>query len=166
MQILRAAAAALVLGFTAYAHAEQYPDRPVKLVVSYPAGGATDVIGRLLAEGLSERLGQRVIVDNRGGAGGMVGAGSVAKSTPDGYTLIIATATTQAVNPTLFKKTIQYDALKDFTPIGYVGSTPLMLMTHPSVPANNIQELIAHLKKNEAATSYATGGAGSVPHMA
>jgi tripartite-type tricarboxylate transporter receptor subunit TctC len=146
--------------------AETYPDRPVKLIVSYPAGGATDVIGRIVADALGERLGQRVVVENRGGAGGMVGAGAAAKSAPDGYTLIIATATTHAVNPALFKKTISYDALKDFTPISFVGSTPLVLMAHPSVPANTIPELIAYARSKGGEMSYATGGTGSVPHMA
>src|SRR5512139_2860808 len=101
------------------ANAGGYPDRPIHLIVSYPAGGATDLIGRLFAEALG---------DNRGGASGMLGARFAAESKPDGYTLIIATATTHAVNPWLFKGTIGYDAIKDFTPISYVGYTPLVLV--------------------------------------
>jgi tripartite-type tricarboxylate transporter receptor subunit TctC len=166
MRRLLAGFAVLVTLLGVSARAQTSPDRPVRLIVSYPAGGATDTIGRLVAEGLGDRLGQRVIVENRGGAAGMVGAGVAAKSPPDGYTLIIATATTHAVNPALFKKTIQYDALKDFTPITFVGSTPLVLMAHPSVPASNIAELIAYIRTRGDELSYATGGTGSVPHMA
>jgi tripartite-type tricarboxylate transporter receptor subunit TctC len=105
-------------------------------------------------------------VENRARASAMLGAGFVARSAPDGYTLIIATATTHAVNPTLFKKTVPYDALKDFTPISFVASTPLVLVAHPSVPAASIPELIAYIKSRGDALSYATGGMGSVPHMA
>jgi len=158
-------AGSLWLGVTAVS-AQTYPDRPVQLVVSYPPGGATDIIGRLVAESLTAKLGQRVYVENRGGASGMLGAGYVAKSRPDGYTLVIATATTHAVDPTLFKDVITYDAIKDFTPIAYVGYTPLVLVTHPSVPVSNVQELIAYVKSKNGAISYADGGTGSVPHMA
>jgi tripartite-type tricarboxylate transporter receptor subunit TctC len=148
------------------AHAQTYPDRPIQLVVAYPPGGATDIIGRFVAESLGELLGQRVFVENRGGASGMMGAGYVAKSAPDGYTLIIATATTHAVDPYLFKDVIPYDAIKDFTPISFVGYTPLVLVTHPSVPASSVQELIAYVKSKNGNISYADGGTGSVPHMA
>lgn len=155
----------LLLGVTP-SLAQTYPDRPIRLVVSYPAGGATDIVGRLVADSLGKQLGQSVYIENRGGASGMIGAGYVAKAEPDGYTLIIATATTHAVNPTLFKDTITYDALKDFTPISYVGYTPLVLVTNPSVPAKSVQELIAYIKSQNGNVSYADGGTGSVPHMA
>jgi len=148
------------------ANAGGYPDRPIHLIVSYPAGGATDLIGRLFAEALGEKLGQRVVVDNRGGASGMLGARFAAESKPDGYTLIIATATTHAVNPWLFKGTIGYDAIKDFTPISYVGYTPLVLVAHPSVPASNVKEMLAYIDSKKGNISYANGGTGSVPHMA
>ncbi|RDV02013.1 Bug family tripartite tricarboxylate transporter substrate binding protein [Undibacter mobilis] len=148
------------------AHAGDYPDRPVHLVVSYPAGGATDLIGRLLAEALGDKLGQRIVVDNRGGASGMLGARFAAEAKPDGYTIVIATATTHAVNPWLFRNTIGYDAIKSFTPISYVGYTPLVLVAHPSVPASNVKELLAYIKSKNNDISYANGGTGSVPHMA
>jgi tripartite-type tricarboxylate transporter receptor subunit TctC len=148
------------------ARGQTYPNKPIRLVVAYPAGGATDIIGRLLAEVLGNRLGQRIIVENRGGASGMEGARYVARSAPDGYTLIIATATTHAVDPTLFKNVIGYDAIKDFTPISYVGYTPLVLVTNPSVPVSNVQELLAYIKSKNGDISYANGGTGSVPHMA
>ena len=148
------------------ANAAGYPDRPIHLIVSYPAGGATDLIGRLFAEALGDKLGQRVVVDNRGGASGMLGARFAAESKPDGYTLIIATATTHAVNPWLFKNTIGYNAITDFTPISYVGYTPLVLVAHPSVPASNVKELLAYIKSKNGNISYANGGTGSVPHMA
>jgi tripartite-type tricarboxylate transporter receptor subunit TctC len=158
-------ASSLWLG-VASGYAQTYPDRPIQLVVAYPPGGATDIIGRLVAETLGGRLGQRVFIENRGGASGMIGANYVAKASPDGYTLIIATATTHAVDPTLFKDVITYDAIKDFTPISYVGYTPLVLVTHPSVPASSVQELIAYVKSKNSNISYADGGTGSVPHMA
>ena len=149
-----------------FAGAAGYPDRPIHLIVSYPAGGATDLIGRMFAEALGDKLGQRVVVDNRGGASGMLGARFAAESKPDGYTLIIATATTHAVNPWLFKSTIAYDAIKDFTPISYVGYTPLVLVAHPSVPASNVKEMLAYIESKKGNISYANGGTGSVPHMA
>lgn len=158
-------ASSLWLGVT-LGHAQTYPDRPIQLVVAYPPGGATDLIGRLVADALGEKLGQRVYVENRGGASGMMGAGYVAKSAPDGYTLIIATATTHAVDPALFKDTIPYNAIKDFTPISYVGYTPLVLVTNPSVPVSSVQELIGYVKARKGNISYADGGTGSVPHMA
>jgi tripartite-type tricarboxylate transporter receptor subunit TctC len=158
-------ASSLWLGVTS-GHAQTYPNKPIQLVVSYPAGGATDNIGRLVAESLGARLGQRVFIENRGGASGMLGAGYVAKARPDGYTLIIATATTHAVDPTLFKDVITYDAIKDFTPISYVGYTPLVLVTNPSVPASSVKELIAYIKSKNGNISFADGGTGSVPHMA
>jgi tripartite-type tricarboxylate transporter receptor subunit TctC len=158
-------ASSLWLGVTS-GYAQTYPDRPIQLVVSYPPGGATDIVGRLVAESLGERLGQRVFIENRGGASGMIGANYVAKARPDGYTLVIATATTHAVDPTLFKDVITYDAIKDFTPISFVGYTPLVLVTHPSVPASSVQELIAYVKSKNGNISYADGGTGSVPHMA
>ena len=158
-------ASSLWLGVTS-SYAQTYPDRPIQLVVSYPPGGATDIVGRLVAESLGERLGQRVFIENRGGASGMIGANYVAKARADGYTLVIATATTHAVDPTLFKDVITYDAIKDFTPISFVGYTPLVLVTHPSVPASSVQELIAYVKSKNGNISYADGGTGSVPHMA
>jgi tripartite-type tricarboxylate transporter receptor subunit TctC len=158
-------ASSLWLGVTS-SYAQTYPNRPIQLVVAYPPGGATDLIGRLVADSLGENLGQRVYVENRGGASGMMGAGYVAKSAPDGYTLIIATATTHAVDPTLFKDTIPYNALKDFTPISFVGYTPLVLATNPSMPVSSVQELIAYVKSKKGDISYADGGTGSVPHMA
>lgn len=162
--LLSLAMLAFVLGPAA--EAETYPSRPVRLIVSYPAGGATDTIGRIVADGLEGRLGGRVIVENRGGASGMLGSSVAARAAPDGYTLLIATATTHAVNPALFKKTIPYDALKDFTPISFVGSTPLVLLAHPAVPAASVQELISYVRSRGGEISYATGGMGSVPHMA
>lgn len=150
----------------ATARAENYPDRPIHLIVSYPAGGATDIIARLLAEALGEKLGQRVIIENKGGASGMIGARYAAQAAPDGYTLIIATATTHAVDPALFKNVIGYDAIKDFTPISYVGFTPLVLVTNTAVPASNVKELLAYIAAQDGKISYANGGTGSVPHMA
>ena len=157
--------AAIWLGIAA-AQAQTYPDKPIRLVVSYPPGGATDIIGRLVAEVLGNQLGRRIIVENRGGASGMEGARYAARSTPDGYTIIIATATTHAVDPTLFKSVVGYDPIKDFTPISYVGYTPLVLVANPSVPASSVQELLAYVKSKKGDISYANGGTGSVPHMA
>jgi tripartite-type tricarboxylate transporter receptor subunit TctC len=146
------------------AHAA-YPDKPVKLVVPYPPGGATDIIGRVLAQKLTEALGQQVFVDNRGGAGGNIGAAAVAKSAPDGYTLLMAAVTSHSIIQTLEHKTINYSLEKDFAPITMAGSVPLVFVVHPSVPARNIKELIAYAKSKPGELTYASSGPGAPQRM-
>ncbi len=147
------------------AHAAGYPDHAITLVVPYPPGGATDTVARIVGKGLSQRLGQAVVVDNRAGAGTAIGAGAVAKAAPDGYTLLITSNTTFTVNPAL-KPKLPYDAQKDFESLGQIGTSPLVLLAHPSLLANSVKELVAMAKAQPGKLSYASFGAGTTSHFA
>ena len=154
----------LVLSFAQpTAAAQSYPAKPIRLVVPFPPGGATDILGRLFGQGLNESMGRQVIVDNRAGAGGNVGTELVAKAAPDGYTLLMVSASF-SVSPSLYK--LPFDPLKDLTAVSHVANVPFVLVAHPSVPASNIRELIslAQAKPNE--INYASSGIGSAPHLA
>jgi tripartite-type tricarboxylate transporter receptor subunit TctC len=161
-----AIAAAFGLAAPGAAMAAAYPDRPIRLVVPYPPGGATDIIGRVIAQRLSNAVGQQVIVDNRGGAGGNIGAAAVAKAAPDGYTLLMGALTSHSIIQTLESKAINYSLEKDFAPISMVGSVPLVFVVHPSVPANNLSELIAYAKSRPGYLTYASSGPGAPQRMA
>ena len=141
-----------------------YPSKPIRLVIGFPAGGISDVLARALAAKLSQNLGQQMIVDNKPGAGTTIAGDLMAKSAPDGYTLWLHDITTHAINASLYAK-LPYDSLKDFTPIGLVASTPLMLVVHPSTPANNVQELIGLLKARPGHYSYGSSGNGTIVHL-
>jgi len=154
----------LILGFSAAVHAA-YPDRPIKLIVPYPPGGATDVIGRILAKNLGESLGQQVLVENRGGAGGNIGAEAVAKANPDGYTLLMGAVTSHSTMATLEKGKLRYDLLKDFTPIMIVGSVPLVVVVNPNVPVRTLKGLVEYAKANPDKLNYASSGAGAPQRM-
>jgi tripartite-type tricarboxylate transporter receptor subunit TctC len=149
---------------TAPAMAETYPDKPIKLVVPFTPGGSTDVLGRLLAKKLTETLNASVVVENRAGAGTIVGADYVAKSAPDGYTLLLSAATTFTINPVTYSK-LPYDSLKSFDAIALVGSTGLVLLANPAVKANSLKELVANAK-NGPALNYGSFGAGTTAHFA
>ena len=138
-----------------------YPDKPIRLIVPYPPGGATDIIGRIVAQKLGEQLGQQVVVDNRGGAGGNVGAEAAAKSPADGYTLLMGALTAHSTMATLEKATIRYNLIKDFAPIMVVGSVPLVVVVNPQVPANSLKELMAYGKANPDKLNFASSGAGA-----
>ena len=155
--------AALALPGVAYA---SWPDRPIKLVVPYAPGGATDVIGRIVAQRLSVSLGQQVIVENRGGAGGNIGADAVAKARPDGYTLLMAAMTSHSTIATLEKGRLKYDILKDLSAIQVIGYVPLVFVTNPSVPVTTFQQLIEYTKSNPTKISYASSGPGAPQRMA
>jgi tripartite-type tricarboxylate transporter receptor subunit TctC len=164
--VFQRAALALASGlFAAAALAQPYPAKPIKLVVPYPPGGATDVIGRVMAQRLTTALGQQVVVDNRGGAGGNIGADLVAKSTPDGYTLLMGALTSHSIMATLEKGTIAYNLERDLVPVSIVGSVPLVWVVHPSLPVKDLKELIAHAKANPGKLSYASSGAGAPQRM-
>ena len=155
---------ALVLGFSGMVHAA-YPDRPIKLVVPYPPGGATDVIGRILAKNLGDSLGQQVVVENRGGAGGNIGAEAVAKASPDGYTLLMGAVTSHSTMATLEKGKLRYDLLKDFSPVMIVGSVPLVVVVNPNVPVRTLKGLVEYAKANPDKMNYASSGPGAPQRM-
>src|SRR5947207_1784744 len=142
----------------------KYPDHPIRLVIPFPPAGPTDIIGRMAAEKLTAMLGQNVLVDNKTGAAGSIGAMEVKHAKPDGYTLLFATSSTHAINPTAFVKP-PYDPIKDFTPISSICVNPLILMTHPSMP-DSVAGLIDLMKKNPGKYSYASSGIGSILHLA
>ena|SRR6478672_11557367 len=141
-----------------------YPSRAIRMVVPSSAGGGSDIVARIIAPKLSERLGQQVVVDNRPGAGTLIGGDVVAKSAPDGYTLLMAISTL-ATNPVIYKK-MPYDALRDFAPITQVTSLPNILVVHPSVPARTVRELIAFARAHPGQLSYGSPGTGTNPHLA
>jgi len=143
---------------------EPYPSRPLKFILPFPPGGGTDLLGRLLAERLAANLGQPVVTENRGGAGGNVGAEAAARSAPDGYTIVLV-APSLAISPTLYSK-LNYDPVKDFAPIGLVASVPNVMVTHPSVPASNLQEFIALAKSKPGGMNFGSGGSGTSNHLA
>ena len=142
----------------------KYPERTIRLVVPFPAGGATDVAGRMFADKLSQLLGQSVIVDNKGGASGSIGSSEVKNAKPDGYTLLVATSSTHAINPTAFVHP-PYDPIKDFTPIASVCVNPIVFFTHPSFPPS-VMEFVDLIKKNPGKYSYGSAGIGSIIHLA
>ena len=158
------AALALLVAWAAPVAAQSYPARPLKLIVPYPPGGGGDLVGRYFAQKLTDSLGMTVVVDNRGGAGGNIGTDAGAKSAPDGYTLTLATNGV-AINHTLYPK-IPFDVIKDFAPVSMLGSTPMLVLVHPSVPARSIAELVALDKAKPGALNHGTAGIGSPQHLA
>ena len=141
-----------------------YPSKPIRMVVGFPAGGISDVLARALAARMSQSVGQQVVVDNKPGAGTTIAGELIAKSAPNGYTIWLQDITTHAINASLYAK-LPYDSLRDFTPISLVASTPLMLVVHPSTAAGNVQELIALLKARPGHYSYASSGNGTIIHL-
>jgi tripartite-type tricarboxylate transporter receptor subunit TctC len=161
-RVLGAIACALALPL---ALAQTYPAKPVKLVVPFPPGGATDVVARTLGQKLSEAWGQPVVVENRTGAGGNIGADVVAKAAPDGYTLLVASPAEIAINPHLYPQ-MPYDAAKDLVPVAQLATAPLVLVVHPSVPAKTVDDLIRLAKAQPAKINFASSGSGGPQHMA
>ena len=157
-----ALAAALLAPLAA---AQNYPHKPIRVIVSVPAGGTPDVTARLVTPGLSSLLGQQLVVDNRGGAGGLIGAELAANATPDGYTLFISSPGALTILPHL-RKSVPYDTLRDFAPIGLISIGPFLLITHPSVPARTVKELIALAKAQPGKLNYASAGNGTANHLA
>lgn len=163
LSCLMAGAAALALPL-AHAQAQSYPDRPIKLVVPFAPGGATDILGRLLATSLGERLGQPVVVENRPGAGTVVAGALVAKAPPDGYTLLLGASTTLTLNPVI-RNPLPYDPLRSFTPLGLVADMGLVLVAHNETPARTLPELVALAKTDPDKLSYGSFGTGSSVHF-
>jgi tripartite-type tricarboxylate transporter receptor subunit TctC len=166
-RVIRSIALAAALGAlgAGQALAQAYPSKPVKMIVPFPPGGPTDVQARIVAQRLGERFGQPVVVENRGGAGGMLGSDAVAKSAPDGYTLLMGASGPHAVG-VLTRKEPPYDPLRDFTPLSLVSYSPLMLVVHPSVKANSVAELIALAKAQPGKLNYGSFGNGTMAHFA
>jgi tripartite-type tricarboxylate transporter receptor subunit TctC len=164
MQSRAALLAAIALTAQAAAAAQAYPEKPVRVVVPATAGGALDVVARQLMQKLGESLGAQFIVDNRGGAAGSIGAENVARSAADGYTLMFASSSVLAINPTLGAKTT-YDVLRNFAPVILVGYAPNVLAVHPSLPARTVKELIAVAKARPGTLAFASNGAGTLSHL-
>jgi len=162
--IVRAVLLTAALLGTAQAQTSSYPSRPTRIVVGFVAGGPSDLVARIVAQGLSERMGQPFVVENRPGATGTIGAELVAKAPPDGYSLYLASQTTHAVAPALLPR-VGYDPLKDFVTIVRVAHNPLLMVVHPSMPVKSFKELVALARSRPGQINYATGGIGSSPHM-
>jgi tripartite-type tricarboxylate transporter receptor subunit TctC len=158
-------AAILVASLGAVAAQSSYPDRPITMVVTFTAGGSSDVLARAVADALSRGLGKQVIVDNRPGAGGHVGAESVAHAAPDGYTILFGTNGALGIGPALYKN-LRYDAARDLSPVGILHKLPLLLIVNPSVPAKNLRELIDYVRANPGKLSFASAGVGTVSDLA
>ena len=158
------AAAALLLTGSTFAQTSAYPDKPIRFVVPYPPGGGTDVIARIVQDRLRAALGQSIVIDNRGGAGGSIGTDVVAKSAPDGYTVLF-TLSSHTINPAIFSK-LGFDTARDFEPVGTVCSLPQILVANPQFPANTVQQLIAMAKDKPGSLAFASVGNGSPGHLA
>jgi len=155
--------AALVLATCAHAAQAQYPNRPIKLIVPFPPAGATDIVGRIVAQKLGEQMGQSVVVENKPGAGGSIGSDLAAKSAPDGYALLMATSSTHSIGPVLQK--LPYDPLKDFAPITHVANVPNVLVVSPVLPVASVKELIAYAKARPGQLNFASSGVGTIVHL-
>lgn len=157
-------AAAALWTQAAGAQTPAYPTRPVTLVVPFPAGSTTDLVGRLLAEELGKSLGQNVIVDNRGGAGGTIGTETVARAAPDGYTILMGTIGTHSINPAVYAR-INYDPIADFAPIIQFGAAPNVLVVNPSLPVKTVKDLVAYIRARPGQVNYASSGNGTSNHL-
>ena len=161
----RTALGLLAAALAAPARAQDFPSRPIRMVVPYPPGGASDVIARLLAGPMGEALGQSIVVENRAGANGGIAAELVARSAPDGYTLLMGNAGPNALNQALLGRRLAYDSVADFTPISLVSAVPMVLAAHPGLGARDLQALLALVRARPGEINYATGGIGSAPHL-
>jgi tripartite-type tricarboxylate transporter receptor subunit TctC len=158
--------AAVLVGSPLVANAQSdYPNKPIRLIVAFPAGGSTDIVGRIVAQKLSERLGQAIVVENRGGAGGTIGTDAAAKAAPDGYTLTLGTTSTMAVAPGAYSK-LGYDSVKSFSPISLVAVTPYLLVVNPELPAKSLAELVTLAKSQPGKLNFASAGNGSTTQLA
>jgi tripartite-type tricarboxylate transporter receptor subunit TctC len=159
------AAAAFAIAAASVASAQTYPSKPVRMIVNFAPGGGTDIVARAMAVEFTKTLGQQVIVENRAGANGNIGADAVAKAAPDGHTLLMSTNAAIVINPHLYKK-LPFDPLTDFAPVSQVATLPFVLVTHPSVPAKSVRELIALAKSSPKGMTYGSSGTGGGAHLA
>jgi tripartite-type tricarboxylate transporter receptor subunit TctC len=165
LHLMRAALLALAFAAGTAVAADEYPSKPVSIIVPYPAGGIVDIVGRLVAEKMSGPLGKRVIVENKPGAGGTIGAGQVSRAAPDGYTLLLAGAATHVFAPLLYKS-VPYDPIKGFAPISQLTAGPLVLAVNASLPPQTMADFIAYVRANGDKVNYASNGKGTFPHLA
>ncbi len=163
--LARVALAACMTPALPAAHAQSFPAKPITLVVPHSAGGTSDILARTVAAEAAKTLGQTIVIDNKGGANGTIAAKQVASSAPDGYTLLLATASTHGINPSLYSR-ISYDAVKDFTPVTLLATVPNVLVVGPNVKAGNVQELIAYIRSQGDKTNMGSAGAGTPGHLA
>jgi tripartite-type tricarboxylate transporter receptor subunit TctC len=161
----RAAAASMLASLCAAAGAQVYPSKPIRLIVAFPPGGSTDIIARIVGQKLGERLGQQVVIDNRGGAGGTLGTEIAARASPDGYTLTMGTTSTHVIAAGAYAK-LKYDPVRDFEPLTLVATTPYLLVVHPGVKANTLKEFIALAKSQPGKLNYASAGTGTTTQLA
>ena len=159
-----AGAFGILLAATSMALAQAYPAKPMTMIIPFAAGGPTDVLGRVMAQRMGETLGQQVIVENVGGAGGMTGSKRVADAAPDGYTFVLGTVGTHAQSQTMYKKPL-YHAATDFVPVALIAEVPIVLITRKDLPVNNLQEFVAYAKANQGKMQYGSAGAGSATHL-
>ena len=165
-RVAGALAAATLLLAPALSRAQSdYPNKPIRLIIGFAPGGSTDIVGRIVAQKLGERLGQAVVVENRAGAGGTIGADATAKAAPDGYTLTLGTTSTHAIAAGAYSK-LPYDPVKDFTQISLVAVTPYLLVVNPQVPVKTLPEFVAHARNNAGKMNYASAGSGTATHLA
>ena len=163
--LLAAAACAAAVLHSTSAAAQAWPVKPVRLMVPFPPGGSTDIVARIVGQKLGERLGQSIVIENRGGAGGTLGTAQVAKAAPDGYTLAVGSTSTHVVAPSVYQK-LEYDPVKDFAPISLMAVSPYLLVVHPAVPAKSLKELVELARKQPGKLNYASAGVGSTTHLA
>src|SRR6267142_4220180 len=153
------------LAISAAVRAQVYPSKPIRMIVAYPPGGGTDIVGRMVAQKLGETLGEAVVVENRGGASGNIGTEVAARAAPDGYTVLMGNVAPNAINLSLFKS-LPFDPVADFAPVSLVASTPNILVVYPSTPARTVKEVIALAKSRPGALNFASAGVGSSSHLA
>jgi tripartite-type tricarboxylate transporter receptor subunit TctC len=165
MLLARLCLATLLLASAFSSHAQAWPTKPIRLVVPYPPGGSADILARSIGQKLSDGLGQQVVVENRPGAGTAIGAEAVAKAAPDGYTILLGTVSSHAINPALTPG-LKYDPVKDFAPVSLVASIPFALIVHPSLPATSVKELIALAKAKPGSLNFSSAGSGTSNHLA
>jgi tripartite-type tricarboxylate transporter receptor subunit TctC len=164
IQFIQACAAALCLAASSASLAQGYPTKPIRLIVPFPAGGATDLFARTLSQKMGEKLGTTLVIDNKPGAGGAIGSDMAAKAPPDGYTLLLATTSTHSIGPAITPK-LPYDPVRDFTPIGHVGDAPSIMLVPNSSPAKTVREWIDYAKKNPGKLNYASSGNGTIVQL-
>jgi len=164
LHVLTGIVVTLALASAGVQAADNYPSRPVHMIIPFAAGGPTDIVGRIMGAKMGELLGQQFVIEDKAGVGGNIGANAVAKASPDGYTVLMANVSTHAINPGLYKN-MPYDPVRDFAPTGRIGVTPTLLSVNPSLPATDVESLVALIKENPGKFSYGSAGVGSIFHL-